>query len=356
MQNRPSFHYSVKTGVSRRELLVSRICSGSVRIKLDDGRVFLVKRPSREARYVANEVFQEALEEAELGGLYSEDGLLAYLLEHDFWDEEREELFEKLPKDIEELKVGLFQATFRSNERKTIRAALDAAKQKYAELLEQRGRDTHLSCLGFATLARARYILGASLWDGAGPVFTSNEQFWHADCELLDEVMEGYSRLRLSEPDFRDLARNEPWRSIWSCHKLEGTLFGVAPVDYTEEQLALANWSNLYDSIYQHPECPPDDVIADDDMLDGWMIVQKRKRASATPFSDPHPNADEVYIVADTMEDAKKIHELNSAAGKATVKRRFDHLRKHRDREVNELDMPDTRQRLRMEVTQRAKR
>ena len=37
-------------------------------------------------------------------------------------------------------------------------------------------------------------------------------------------------------------------------------------------------YSKLYDGAYEHPECPEDSVIQDDDMFDGWMIFQRRKR------------------------------------------------------------------------------
>ena len=34
----------------------------------------------------------------------------------------------------------------------------------------------------------------------------------------------------------------------------------------------------MYDNIQESMDCPTEDVINDDDMLDGWFIVQNRKR------------------------------------------------------------------------------
>jgi hypothetical protein len=34
----------------------------------------------------------------------------------------------------------------------------------------------------------------------------------------------------------------------------------------------------MYDNVYESMECPPDEVIKDDDMLDGWFIQQHKDR------------------------------------------------------------------------------
>ena len=66
-------------------------------------------------------------------------------------------------------------------------------------------------------------------------------------------------------------------------------------------------WSSLYDNIQESPDCPSNEVINDDDMLDGWMIIQKRNREQAKLQKDAEnkfgnkkiSNADEVFIVKD---------------------------------------------------------
>jgi hypothetical protein len=60
-------------------------------------------------------------------------------------------------------------------------------------------------------------------------------------------------------------------------------------------------------------------------------------------------NSEEIFIVADTIEDAKKVIALNDDIGKAVQKQRFAHLKKHH--QVSEGQMPDTQRRLQMEQT-----
>jgi hypothetical protein len=339
---------------AERELLVARVASGTVRLRLPGGPLVL-RAPTRDQRYRAAEVYRENLLAADLVGLFDRDDVLDYMLAQGLWDEEREKLFEFLPKEIEEKKVGLYQAVFKANERKALREALAIAKAKYAEVAAGRAAFDHVTAAGAAAMAKARYLLAARLYTPGGrPVFPDADD-GDVDPALLDEATAAYGEARVDDAAFRELARTDPWRSTWAAHRAERTVFGVPPVDYTDEQKALVVWSTTYDGVYQHPECPADEVIEDDDLFDGWMILQQRARADRhkagvgdDQVSEKVRNSDEVYLVAETPEDARRVHDKNDQFGKAMFRRRMSHLKAKGV--VNELDMPDTAQRLRMEM------
>lgn len=46
----------------------------------------------------------------------------------------------------------------------------------------------------------------------------------------------------------------------------------------TINQRNLLTWSKIYDNVQESLECPSEKVIEDDDMLDGWFLVQKLER------------------------------------------------------------------------------
>lgn len=341
------------------ERLVARICSGSSRAAVSGPggreRYFFLRRPTREHVYAASEIYADALADAQFEGLYSDPDLLDFLLSHGFWDETREKNLELLPKQMEESKVSLYRSTFKSNERKVIRKALAAAKREYARLYEERHSYDHLSCSGYAGMVRARYLVWAGLHSADGKrVFAEYDD---APVELIDEVMVDLAENRIEESAYRELCRTEPWRAIWNGTRVERSLFGVPPPDWTDEQKNIVNWSLLYDNVFQHPDCPPEAVIEDDDLLDGWLIVQRRDREQKLNAKDGEQlvgnekirDSQEVYLVADTVDDAKKVVELNDEYGKAVQKQRFNTLKKKG--EVNELEMPDTALRLRTAVT-----
>lgn len=346
--------------VARRELLIARICSGSVRIVIASrgrDKTYLVKRPGRDHAYVAAELYLEVFRESELEGLYDEEELMSFLLDNGLWDEESDKLLKALPKEVEEFKVKLYRSSFKSKEKLVIRKALEIAKAKMQELYSTRNAYGHLSCSGASAIAKTRYLVGSSLYTSSGVRVFGDDDFWESESGLLDDVLSSISRCRIDESEMRELARTDPWRSLWNCGKT-GEVFGVCAADYTDEQRALVNWTMLYDNVYGHPECPSDDVVADDDLLDGWMILQRREREKKLSTKEGEElisnekirNSQEVFLVAETVDDARKVVDLNDEFGKVVQRRRFKHLKDKG--EVDELDMPDTRQRLRMEMTQ----
>lgn len=337
----------------RKELLVARIASGMVRIRLPDlGQVLCVHRPTREQAYIAQEIYEEQLVEGHLQGLFAEDELLDWMYDHELWDEDRQKKLDGLPKEIEGWKVKLYQSVFKSEERKTIRKYLDQARRVYVQVCDERHAWDHLTCQGVAAMARSRYLIGSSLrWADGTPVM-SREAFWGEPSALLERVMLEWARLRIEEREYRELARTDPWRTTWSVRKGESSLFGVPAADYTDEQRTMVGWSSLYDSVWEHEQRPTDEVVTDDDMLDGWLIVQRRKHekelnaASAEGLigNEKIRNSEEVFVVAQTLEDARKVESLNDETAASIKRRRMKYLAEKG--EVREDEMPDTRQRI----------
>jgi hypothetical protein len=330
------------------DLVVARIVAGVVRFP---GGV--LRRPPREARCLAEEAYAEQLGLAAGSGLWDADGLLDFLLDNGLWDADAQALLDGLPKEIEDFKVGLYRSAFKSESRKAVRSALAAARAKLDELRGRRHAHDHLSCEGLAALARARYLLAASAHgDDGRPLFP--------DPGLADPLVLAAAALArdAATPDdaaVRLAARSDPWRGYWACRAPEGTLFGVPPVDYTDDQVRLVNYALLYDSVHAHPECPPDDVVADDDRLDGWLIAQRRARekergdalvddASGGLARD----CGELFLPVESAGDAAAVSARNTPPASAAIRARAAALYKHG--RVEEADMPDTRRNIAMEL------
>ncbi len=337
-----------------RELLVARIISNTVRCKVN-GNTFVIRRPTREDEYAACEVYADYLEQSTACGLLSDNELLQFLYERNLWDDKRQKSLEGIPKDIEQFKVGLFQATFNHSEQLVIRKALRLARVTLYALVGRRQSYNYLSCSGAASIAKAKYLVGRSLYTLDGrPVFGSGDDFWNGSNPVLDSVMTWYSNNRIGESAYRELARNDPWRTTWATRKMEAGIFGVATADYSEEQRALATWSLIYDNAFQSEDCPSDEVVDDDDLFDGWMIVQRRKRDEQTKGQTGENviqnskvrNSAEVFVPVANKEAAKQVNDLNDEVGKRTLASRMAKLKQ--DGQVNEMDMPDTRREYRM--------
>jgi hypothetical protein len=341
-----------------RERLLARISSGSLRVKIN-GRFYFVKQPTREQQYVGQEIFQEQLEEAmEFGALTSEE-LVKFLVSQKKWTKQDQETLDKLPKNIDTLKIALYRAAYKAGERQALRNMLAISKSEMQKLQTLRGQYEHFSCSAAAIMSRMTHWVACSLCDATGKrVF--NDDILSGPSDLVEPAMSAVALARISEHEYRELARTEPWRSTWSCSKSEKKVFGCSATDLTEEQKNLICWSGLYESVYQNPNCPTDDVIADDDMFDGWLLIQREERDNlnkknaidARLGNEKIRNASEVYVFSDNFEDARNIMDMNDEGAKRVIRQRYAAIEK-KGGVVNDLDLPDVKQSLEMAVTKK---
>lgn len=337
---------------SEKELLVARITAGTLRFQVhteEEEKIRLCfKKPTPEHIYIGQEIYHEYFKELKEIGCMTEDEVIQFMLAEGLWSEQEEKTLKDVTKDIEEFKTKLYELTFKSNEKRAVRKALKLAKETQAKLTAKRQSYFYLTLTGAAAMMRTRFLVGMSTYYINGKPLYDEDGFWQADYYIFEQIADNYFKTRLPEQAYRELARTEPWRSIWNSRKSEGAVFGVPSIELTEEQRTLTIWSSIYDSVYEHPDCPPDEIVEDDDILDGWMIIQRKKRKQDSEKSkaenlvsnDKIRGMGEVFIPVDTFEDAKKIDDLNDHHSKMIKQQRLAHAR--RKGEVHEAAMPDS--------------
>lgn len=327
-----------------REMLIARIVSGLLRV----GRDHWLRPPTREQRLLAQAAYQDAYEDALAQECHTEDTLRAWLVRERLWSDEEEKLLEGLEKDIENLKVGLFQTFANRSKSRAAREALAGAKAKRDGLFARRHAFDQQTCGGLALQARLRYLVRQCLVTPSGRRVRS--------AAALEEAATRYLTSRLGEAQYRELARTEPWRTTWSCRRSEGSVFGAPACDLTEEQRQLSAYSSLYDNIAEHPHRPSEEVTADDDALDGWLILQRREASKVRPEdfvrNEKILDCDEVFVVVDNDEDARTVESFNDPGAAAVKRQRLHHLSQHG--RVQEADMPDTRLYIQTEFNRKA--
>tara|TARA_B100001769_G_C22105678_1_gene597318 strand:- start:2482 stop:3000 length:519 start_codon:yes stop_codon:yes gene_type:complete len=138
----------------------------------------------------------------------------------------------------------------------------------------------------------------------------------------------------MSDSQIRELARNEPWRSLWSMRESAGIKLFINKdfQELTNNQKNLIVWSQLYDNIRESMDVPPDEVIEDDDMLDGWFIEQGRKRKREVKkkhledslTNKDITNKDEVYVMSkkDDSSGIQDIYDMNEATSRWVISER----------------------------------
>lgn len=346
---------------AEREFQVARIIAGEIHLHLywdGDFRLFVVRKLTRQQVLRAEMVYRDACRDAAMAELMDEDEALAHLLENGLWDVAREKALDDFHRNVEKIKIGIYEKRHEPEVVAAGKRALAVTREQIGALLERRHSVDAMTCSGVARLARFKARLGMGLYRDEEPVFPGDA--WAADeCGLLDQLVSAWNDARLEDADFRELARNAPWRAIWQSRGTTSSLFGVAGVDYTDEQHNLVAASQLYEQIRQHPNCPSDYVLEDDDMLDGWLLLEHKKSAKddiekdieSTIRSDKIKQAQEVFkVVGKNKELADKVESLNSDGARKTIDRRFRAMEQSGRVEV--ADLPDKKEEIRMQLNQ----
>lgn len=346
------------------EYHVSRIVAGTQRVKIKDvsneSIVILVKTPSTYHKYLASELYRECLSEAYNEELYSKDELDDFLIDNNLWSVFEDELIDKHEKEVENLKVQMYENVFNEKAVEKGRKYLVLNKEELNRLLTKKNTFFHLSAEGYAEIEKSKFLLAMSLYYPNGKQFINEDDYWQLPEFVTEQAINSCNLNRLTEKEYRWLCRNDPWRTIWLARKSEHQVFGIPTVDLNDEQKTMLIWSSIYDNISEHPESPNDDIIGDDDLLDGWMIIQRRKRENSVNKNqvdsiiknDKIRNSGEIFVPVNSRKAMQKINSMNDAQAQVSKRVRMNHLSKHGI--VNEMNMPDSEQEIRMQIAKNA--
>ncbi len=293
---------------------INRLLSGKTLCEID-GQIFWVQQPDYENLLYINHRIK--IIKGELSGveLLSQDDLFNYLIDNDFWTIEKQNRVDTLPNDINETKIALYNAYQNFKPRDKLRKKISLLKKELQDLLNERHFLDEITMEGYINFIKSTYLIGLGTYNEQGQRLWNTNSLLLSDFLFLSKLTTKYSEQILSDEKLRQIAKSPQWKSIWSLNK--------NPISYfNDEQKNLLAWSQLYDNIYGSPECPDDEVIEDDDMLDGWLLVQQQKRkqdklkANADKYGSSKGGHQDIFVVVENPDDVKRVEELNDPKAK----------------------------------------
>ena len=309
-----------------REYFISRIRSGFYLVKLEQLDVKILT-PTPEDEFYANQVFMDSFDKCRQDDLMTEVEMVDWLVEKGLWSEEKDRKIEDIEKEIEKLKIEIFNSRSNVKLREQIRLYIRAAEKASIKLRSEKSEYFVNTCEGislqeksFETFKRCSFVGGEQL------------NFEKVD---MHDLFHKYNSIVLADKQTRELARNEPWRSLYIL-KDELELFANEKGrQLSLDQKGLLVWSRMYANVQESMECPTEDVINDDDMLDGWFIIQRKKSESERAKSeleertqnDKIMNSDEVYVFTDSKKEADAIEGMNSVNSSMIKKERLQTIK-----------------------------
>lgn len=310
-----------------REFFIYRVRSGIVRY--EDYRIL---PPTLEDKIDASEAYITAYNEAIADEMMTEDEVEAWMLENGLWSEEDQKKLDTAEKDIRTLKKEMFNHHRDGAMVNNIRKLLKGAKKFHSLKLKEKSEFLSNTAEQAARqMELLTMIQNATEKDGKPIDWDKEDQF------LINELIAVYIEDIFNEEQIRELARTAPWTGLWNIKdNLKHPLFSMADRELTTNQHALTVWSQTYDNIQESIDCPTDEVINDDDMLDGWFIIQGEKRQkdkAERDFeegtkSDKIKNSSEVFVMSKGKKDDDRIKLMNSQHGEAVKQQRFNLIKK----------------------------
>lgn len=242
------------------------------------------------------------------------------LSSQNIWNNEKEEQLKILSNRLDDMKIELYLKFLDPTMKKKIKSSIETGKTKIQEMINLKGSMDHLTLEYHAESIKNEHIILNTVYD-----INDNLVFKETtDTDLFESLVTSINKSSIGMEKLREVARSDLWKSYWDAAKWN--VFPLPAYNWTDEQRLLINLSKMYDAVKEHPDAPEDDVIADDDALDGWMLFHKRKvekERKKTKLMDSvggkYKNAGEVFIVTNSAEEAKEIYALNEPEAMAAI-------------------------------------
>lgn len=325
------------------EKILNRIIQGRLRIRLGD-LVLFIYEPSTDVLEESFEIYDQSYQRAYFSGCYTEEEMLALLIDYDMWNPLDDKYIDELDKKIENLKVDAYKSFFKKKELSNIKRRIRMAEMDRALTAHKKKQFDHITCSGVANFTRRAWILQQTTKTIDGKNYDFSEV-------NIQNILEEYSSAAIDPATFRKIARTTPWRQMWNSSKKRGDVFNKPSVYLDQNQLALISYSQMYDSVYENPESPKEEVVDDDDCLDGWFIEQRRKhekdkirQQTEDLIKNPKiKNSQEIFVMANSQEEAQDIYSLNNDTMRSIIKQRQEEI-KSSSGLLNHKELPDVQQ------------
>lgn len=309
----------------QKSLYIARLISGQQRFKYEN-KWYTLKNPTPEQLLVLEEYLSVIRQEMVDFGVLDRKELLKILYEQGMWSTDEEKSLREHKKQIEDLKITLFEQRYKSVQQQITRNNLKVFNEELDRLNDKKYSFDNLSLEGNLFATRMRILFGMCIYISKGETYWKDQDDfseWDVFDPVLDALFVSFVKSKISPKEIRTIARTDPWTNYWSIKGLsKDGLFHDSILCLSDEQRNLISWSNTYEFIsnLQGADKLSDFIVNDDDMLDGWILLYNKSTTKESYGTDNFGKGDEVYVPVDTMEDAKRIHEMNDPIAKAQIR------------------------------------
>lgn len=293
------------------EKILYRIVLGYYYIDVQN-ETYQVISPSFDIKYKAEILFDKIIEENKYDHRWlSENDIKYYLIINNIWNDGYDKQLKDLEKSIEDLKVDIYQNFLNKKLLSNLKRKLDGVQNEINKLYNRKRCLDYLGIRDHAFAIKNEFIIMHCIMTLNNVlVFDPTEP--NINYSKLQSFIKEIIDQSINTSDLKKLVKSQLWKSYAVCCDFNKDLTSI-----TDDYKYLINLHKMYDNARQHPEAPSEDIIDDDDALDGWFIFQNRKaekeKKKNSTLSKINQNklGQHNFIVADSPEEISVIQDLN---------------------------------------------
>ena len=355
-----------------RSRIAAKLLSGITFFTFEKKRYKIIN-PTPEQLLLSEEIALEHSIRASFKQLLSEEEAKEHLNEKGIWTHQDENNMKESDKALEDLKELLYKKRGEDRTVAAIRRKIKGTRQAIHEAMLRKYSMNPMTWEYHHRAVRNEFLAAVCTFDEDNNRMYHEKDFGSADSTLMEVAYEAREMDGITQEQMREVSRNEPWQSYWMVSKqnLFGNpmlnMFGpsqneavIIPSSHLNAyQRAMVGICKMYDNAAQHPDCPEQSVMDDDDMFDGWMIFENRKREKEQnkkridELADK--KGDEIFVMARSGEDAHDIFSVNEETDKHRLKSRFQQAHHAGEKGMKESELVDVKQALHKQMVEQVK-
>lgn len=334
--------------------ILYRILLGYYYISIQD-KQYKILYPSMDIKYQAEILFDKIIEDNKFDKrLLTEREIEVYLKVNSIWKPENQTILEESKKLLDETKVNLYLNYSNETNKTTLKKQIKDVSLKINKLLIDKNSMNYLGIKDHALSIKNEFIIMNTIYDSNNKlVFNNPEKDSHEHQKLQIFIREIVDR-SLDINILRELVKSEIWKSYASCFNLQKDSYEI-----NDDYRYLVGLHRMYENVRQHPECPSEEVIEDDDALDGWFLYQnkkaekeKKKNSIMSKVRGNIKNAGEVFLITDDLKETKDIYDLNDTTSRHNIKEMMSMAKQNQDLDIKWNDISFVQRDLRQKAQQ----
>lgn len=305
-----------------QDKILYRILLGYYYIYIDNIE-YKVKYPTLDIKYRGEILYDNIIEENKFDKrLLTEEEIIKYLENNDIWKKSDQENLDKCKKILDDSKIELYINYSNEKTRKNLKDQISDIKKDINKLLNKKNSMNYLGINEHALSVKNEFIIMNTIYDNNNNLVFNNPYMDTYEHQKLQSFIREIIDHSLEIDTIRKIAKSETWRSTVACINIQKNIN-----ELNDDYKYLISLYKMYDNVRQHPDCPSEDIINDDDALDGWFLhtnkkaeKEKKKNAILNKLGGNTKNAGEVFVMTDDIQETKDIYDLNDDTAKYNVK------------------------------------